>query len=99
MKPILYFMKKDIKALKRKIVKDKRKLIMESIFTSIVTGIFSLCICLITNNSTRKLLEYRLNKLEEKIDEQNDIKQRLIIAEQYIKSLQHQINELKGELE
>lgn len=39
----------------------------------IFSGGVSLIICLLNQNTTRKLIEYRLGELEKKVDKQNNI--------------------------
>lgn len=53
---------------------------------SIITG-------MISNNKTL----YRISELEKKVERHNNVVERMALAEQREKSLQHQINEIKEE--
>ena len=41
---------------------------------------------------------YRIDQLEKKVEKHNNVVERIAIAENTIKSQQHQIDEIKGEL-
>lgn len=58
------------------------------------TTISSIC-CYMAG--TKKTI-YRIEQLEKKVEKHNNVAERMIAAEQAIKSHQHQINELKGEI-
>lgn len=60
---------------------------MSSIIGVIVSGIVSLVICLITQNKTQALIEYRLDKVEEKMDKHNNLVERLYKLEQRVDDL------------
>ena len=53
---------------------------METLISSIITGIVAITTCLITqgmsNSKTRALIEYRLMELEKKQDRHNDVIER-----------------------
>lgn len=68
------------------------------IICAVIAGLFSIVVCIVSNNSTKNLIEYRIKQLENKIDDYSDVIQRLIIVEQSVRSIQHQINDMKGEL-
>lgn len=81
---------------------------MEQMAVAAITGVVTLTVCLINNHyqnsSTRNLLEYRLKKLEEKVDKHNGVIERTykleqdnaVIAEQ-IKVANHRIEDLEKE--
>lgn len=79
---------------------------VESIITACVTAGVTLLVCLINNNhqnnSTRMLLEYRLKKLEEKVDKHNNIVERTYkleeqsaLHEEKIRVANHRIEDLE----
>lgn len=47
--------------------------------------------------TANQLTNYRLKKLEEKVEKHNNLVERMAIAEQSIKSAHHRIDELKEE--
>ena len=49
---------------------------------------------MVSNNKTL----YRIEQLERKVEQHNKVVERMAVAENTIKSHQHQIDELKGEL-
>lgn len=53
---------------------------MEALIASCITAAVTLFVCIINNNyqcnSTRKLLEYRLQQLESKVDKHNNVVER-----------------------
>lgn len=54
----------------------------------------SIIVGLVSNNKTI----YRIEQLERKVEKHNSVVERMAIAENTIKSHQHQIDEIKGEL-
>lgn len=60
---------------------------MSSIVGVVVSGIVSLVICLITQNKTQALIEYRLDKVEEKMDKHNNLVERTYKLEQRVDDL------------
>ena len=49
---------------------------------------------MVSNNKTL----YRIEQLEHKVEQHNKVVERMAVAENTIKSHQHQIDELKGEI-
>lgn len=49
---------------------------------------------MVSNNKTL----YRIEQLERKVEQHNKVVERMAVAENTIKSHQHQIDELKGEI-
>ena len=81
---------------------------MEQMAVAAITGAVTLAVCLINNHyqntSTRNLLEYRLKKLEEKVDKHNNVVERTYRLEQnqavvteQIKVANHRIEDLEKE--
>lgn len=69
---------------------------------SIIVGILSLSGTVIGSIAgilaSNKLTAFRLDRLEKKVELHNQIAERMIIAEQNIKNIYADIDELKGEL-
>lgn len=69
---------------------------------SIIVGILSLSGTVIGSVAgilaSNKLTAFRLDRLEKKVELHNQIAERMIIAEQNIKNIYADIDELKGEL-
>lgn len=82
---------------------------MEGLFVALISGGVTLTVCLINNyyqnNATRKLLEYRLAKLEEKVDKHNKVVERTYRLEELAarqeeknKVINHRIQDLEEEM-
>ena len=79
---------------------------METIIAASITGLITLAVCMVNNhyqnNSTRNLIEYRLKKLEEKVDKHNNVIDRTYkleeltaLQEEKIKVVNHRIDDLE----
>lgn len=79
---------------------------METIIAAGITGMVTLIVCMVNNhyqnNSTRSLIEYRLKKLEEKVDKHNNMVERTYkleeltaLQEEKIKVANHRIDDLE----
>ena len=79
---------------------------METIIAASITGLITLAVCMLNNhyqnNSTRNLIEYRLKKLEEKVDKHNNVVERTYkleeltaLQEEKIKVANHRIDDLE----
>ena len=79
---------------------------MEGIIAAIITGVVTLTVCMINNHyqnaSTRNLLDYRLTKLEEKVDKHNNVVERTYkleeltaLQEEKIKVANYRIDDLE----
>ena len=79
---------------------------METIIAASISGIITLAVCMVNNhyqnNSTRSLIEYRLKKLEEKVDKHNNVVERTYkleeltaLQEEKIKVANHRIDDLE----
>lgn len=58
-----------------------------TIMSPIISGIVSLIVCLITQNKTQALIEYRLDKVEEKMDKHNNLVERVFKLEQKVEDM------------
>lgn len=65
--------------------------IIVAILACIGTIIGSMCGVIATNNKTL----YRVEQLEKKVEKHNNLVERMVEAEDKLKSHQHQINDLK----
>ena len=79
---------------------------MESIIAAAISGAVTLIVCMVNNHyqnaSTRNLLDYRLTKLEEKVDKHNSVvertyklEERMAVQEDKIKVANHRIDDLE----
>lgn len=82
---------------------------METLVAASISGAVTLAVCLINNyyqgNATRKLLEYRLTKLEEKVDKHNKVVERTYrleeatsLQDEKIKVINHRIQDLEEDM-
>lgn len=69
---------------------------MLAVISAIITGLCSLAGVYFANRKNQALVEYRLKKLEEKVDKHNNIIERTFILEGQMKECQHDITDLKG---
>lgn len=71
-------------------------------YSTILVAVFSFAGTVIgsymINNKTSALLQYRLQQLEEKVDKHNNVVERMALAENNLKSVWRNIDEIKGEL-
>ena len=79
---------------------------MESIIAATISGAVTLIVCMVNNHyqnaSTRNLIDYRLTKLEEKVDKHNSVVERTYkleematLQEEKIKVANHRIDDLE----
>lgn len=61
--------------------------LLGTILPAVISGIVSLVICLITQNKTQALIEYRLDKVEEKMDKHNNLVERTYKLEQRVEDM------------
>ena len=82
---------------------------METIISALIAAGSSLIVCLITQamqaRKTEALIEYRLLKLEEKVDQHNSVidrtyklEERTELQEERIKGAKHRIEDLEGKI-
>ena len=69
-----------------------------SIIVAIVSLIGTLSGSIIAGMVSNNKTLYRIEQLERKEEQHNKLVERMAVAENTIKSLQHQIDELKGEI-
>ena len=67
-----------------------------SIIVAVITGLLSLAGVYFSNRKSSALMEYRLKKLEEKVDKHNNLVERTYILEGQMTEAQHDIRDLKG---
>lgn len=65
------------------------------VIASFVTALFSLIGVIATNNSSRKLIVYRIGELEKKVDKHNNLVERMTVVEGRITEVEHDIQDLK----
>nr|DAH96678.1 MAG TPA: Hemolysin [Caudoviricetes sp.] len=79
---------------------------MEAIIAAAISGAVTLIVCMVNNHyqnaSTRNLIDYRLTKLEEKVDKHNNVVERTYkleeltaLQEEKIKVANHRIEDLE----
>lgn len=62
---------------------------------TIISAIVSVVICLITQSKTTALMEYRMDKVEEKMDKHNNMIERTFRVEAKIENIEQDVRELK----
>lgn len=67
-----------------------------SVIVAVITGLLSLAGVYFSNRKSAALMEYRLKKLEEKVDKHNNLVERTYILEGQMTEAQHDIRDLKG---
>ena len=79
---------------------------MEAIISAGITGVITLVVCLINNkyqsDSTKKLIEYKIDELTKKVEKHNNViervyrlEQRDAVHEEQIKVANHRIDDLE----
>ena len=79
---------------------------MEAIISAVITGAVTLCVCLVNNHyqsqSTRNLIEYKIDELTKRVDKHNNVIERVYKLEQneavldeQIKVANHRIDDLE----
>ena len=80
---------------------------MEAIISAAITGMITLVVCLINNhyqsNSTKKLIEYKIDELTKKVEKHNQVIERVYLLEKHeavmdeeIKVANHRIQDLEA---
>lgn len=67
----------------------------EAIIVAVITGAFALAGTYISNRKTASLIEYRILKLEEKVDLHNNFASRIPVIEEKIEVANHRISDLE----
>ena len=65
------------------------------LLAAFITGICSLVGVVLANNSNRKLIVYRIDELEKKVDKHNNLIERMTKVEVRITEAEHDIQDLK----
>ena len=73
------------------------------IIPSLVSAAVTLVVCILNakaeSEKTRVLINYRLEQLEKKVDKHNQIVERMAIAEERLKVVNHRVDDLEKEAE
>lgn len=67
----------------------------EAIIVALITGVFALAGTYFSNRKTASLIEYRILKLEEKVDLHNNFASRIPVLEEKIEVANHRISDLE----
>ena len=70
----------------------------EAVIVAILSLIGTLAGSIVTGFVTNSKTLYRIEQLEHKVEKHNNVVERMAVAENILKSQQHQIDELKGEV-
>lgn len=63
--------------------------------SEVIVGLFSLCGTCIGSWSGMKLISYRIEQLEKKVDKHNNFAERIPVVEEQIKVINHRIEDLE----
>lgn len=73
------------------------------IIPSLISAAVTLVVCILNakaeSEKTRVLINYRLEQLEKKVDKHNQIVERMAIAEERLKVVNHRVDDLEKEAE
>lgn len=76
---------------------------MSDIITALIGGLCvaipSIVTSIMTNNSNRRLIEYRIDELQKQVEKHNSIVERTFLLENEQKTMWKRIDEIKRELE
>lgn len=70
-----------------------------TLLTALIPSAVTLIGVLISNNGTKDLLSYRIDKLEASVNKHNNVVERVALLEQDSKAKWNRIDELKEEIE
>ena len=70
--------------------------VQTAIITGLCTAIPTIIVSVINSNGNRKLMEYRIGKLEEKVDKHNQLVERVALLERDDKDVQDEIKSIKA---
>ena len=75
---------------------------IETIVAALISAFSAIIVCVVQNNKTRALIEYRLMELEKKQDKHNDViertyklEQNVAVIEEQVKTANHRIADLE----
>lgn len=69
--------------------------VLTAIITGLCTAVPTILVSVINGSATRKLMEYRIDRLEEKVNKHNQLVERVALLERDDQDMQSDINELK----
>ena len=72
---------------------------METIISSLISAGVALLICVIQNNRTKALIEYRLDQLEKKVDKHNNLIERMYACERNIDLHAERLNTIEKDID
>ena len=72
---------------------------METIISSLISAGVALLICVIQNNKTKALIEYRLDELEKKVDKHNNLIERMYACERNIDLHAERLNIIEKDID
>ena len=72
---------------------------METIISSLISAGVALLICVIQNNKTKALIEYRLDELEKKVDKHNNLIERMYACERNIDLHAERLNTIEKDID
>ena len=64
-------------------------------WSTVLVGVLSLIGTLIGSFSGMKLMSYRIEQLEKKVDKHNSFAERIPVIEEHLKSLDHRVDDLE----
>ena len=64
-------------------------------WSTVFVGVLSLIGTLIGSFSGMKLMSYRIEQLEKKVDKHNSFAERIPVIEEHLKSLDHRVDDLE----
>lgn len=72
---------------------------METIISSLISAGVALLICVIQNNKTKALIEYRLDELTKKVDKHNNLIERMYACERNIDLHAERLNIIEKDID
>lgn len=73
---------------------------METVIAAAISAATTLLVCLVNNRSqndkTRALIDYRISRLEQKVDKHNKVVERTFVLEGQMQECIHDIRDLKA---
>lgn len=72
---------------------------METIISSLISAGVALLICVIQNNKTKALIEYRLDELTKKVDKHNNLIERMYACEKNIDLHMERLNTIEKDID
>ena len=70
---------------------------VETIIVALITAGFAFLGVYMSNRKQAAIVAYRLENLEEKVDEHNSVVERMYRLEEQVKNLQVEVKDLKGD--